>query len=165
MLEQPALLLRPWTWEDNHRRRPVLNAATGEPLGFVSRRQSLRWPLLRWLARRILEVYETEDASLLLILRGPPLWSRSWEVLDADERHVGMIRGGALWDRYQDFLAQVELGPDGAAARFVSPAGLELASYRAGSDGVLLQFNPALEGDPFAKMIVLGATLARTEND
>src|SRR5262249_41097220 len=153
MLEKQGLLLNPWEFSATQPRRTVRDAATGEPLGFVSRRPSTRWRWLRWLERPVWEVYETEDASLLMSLRGPGIWTRTWEVFDAEPRLVGTLRGTALLDGYGGRLAVAQRSHERGAGRFVNPHGLELASFSRHDRDTLLTFHPALEGDPFAKMI------------
>ncbi len=164
MLERQRLLLCPWAEPTAAPaapragpRRQVLDAATGEPLGFVARRRPASW--LRWLAAPVLEVYETEDASLLCTLRGPFWKDRPWEVHDADERHVGSFDRSAVRDAYGVRLAALHRQEGGPGTAFVTPAGLELAAFAPGERGVLLAFAPAVDGNPFARMALLGAAL------
>src|SRR5262245_42385623 len=141
MLERHALLLRAWAPPagrppDRGRAgaegpppgsptRAVLDPGTGEPLGFVSRRRPA-WPWLGWLVRPALEVYETEDASLLCTLHGPWALTRGWEVRDADDRLVGVCRGAAAWDRFGGCLGVLTRAGEGGLLRCVSPQGAEL---------------------------------------
>src|SRR5262249_17236974 len=110
-------------------------------------------------APAFVEVYETGDASLLLTLYQPLGWVRRWEVRDADERPVGAIRGLVLRDGEGRCLAVAQDGEPGST-RFVSPHGLELGSFTRANRGTSLTFASALEGEPFARMVVLGAALA-----
>src|SRR5262249_47263381 len=100
MLEQHALLLRPWTrWAGRDparancdRIRPLLDAATGIGLGFAC----WRWPVgpawWRWLRGPALAVYETEDASLLFGAAWSWVPLPRWQVRDADAHRVGTLR-------------------------------------------------------------------------
>src|SRR5690349_14665636 len=101
MLERQGLVLGPWGPAGGAGgagpRRPVLDAATGERLGFFSRAEpGPRW--LRWLLPVVLEAYETEDASLLCSVRGPALGRRGWEVCDSEGRRVGVLVRTVLLD-------------------------------------------------------------------
>src|SRR5262245_30360291 len=101
MLEQSVLFVQPWQAVAGKERsahiRQVLDAA-GVPLGFV-REAALRSPRwLRWLARRTLAVHELPDASLVFALQRSWGWPSCWQVLDADDRLVGTLRGQALQD-------------------------------------------------------------------
>jgi hypothetical protein len=162
MLEQHGLVLGPWDAPAGPPpaglRRTVFDAASGEPLGFIVRPDSgSRW--LRWLRPVLLEVYETEDASLVCTFRGPSWARRGWEVCDSDGRRVGMLLRTSLFDGegYRQAIVQRTAGGGG---RFVAPDGLELAAFAPGAQGTMLTFTPAVEGRPFARMALLGATLA-----
>src|SRR3954466_11038869 len=98
MLERKALLLLPWTLAAAPR-RPVLDGPGGPALGFVCRtRPGPRW--LRWLASPRLEVYETEDASLLCTVAAPA-WGRGpHTVRDAEGRCVGSVANGFVFDPF-----------------------------------------------------------------
>ena len=66
MLERQGLVLGPWVTPESEAdpppRRTVLDAATGEPLGFVAQTApGTRW--LRWLRPTVLEVYETRSVE------------------------------------------------------------------------------------------------------
>src|SRR5262245_2726965 len=166
MLERPALVLCPWAAlpRPRHgeasapagRRRTVLDPG-GAALGFVAQVPSgPRW--LRWLTRPHLEVYETEDASLLCTVSAAGWGRRLHAVRDSEGRHVGTVRQWLLFDAAGRLLAQGRAAVDGAT-RFVSPAGLELGAVAPCEDGTLLTLLPAVDGDPFARMLLLGATL------
>jgi hypothetical protein len=164
MLERQGLVVGPWTAAADERegrpRRAVLDAATGEPLGFVARAApGSRW--LRWLRPAVLEVYETEDDSLLCTLRGPALGRRAWEVLDAEGRRVATLFQEAVLDAEGRRQAALQRSAHGGT--FFNPAGLELAAFAPGERGTVLTFAAALEGNPFARMALLGATLAVSE--
>jgi len=173
MLECHGLLLGPWQpvpepaghaasagAAPGDRSRAVLDLATGERLGFARWKRGLSWPLLRWLARQVVKVYETEDASLLCTVtrcRGP-FWR--WEVHDADERRVAVLYRWLLLDGAGYRLAFIERAAVGGAGRFLSLQRQELGAFRVGPQGTSLTFAPLLERDPFARMALLGAVLA-----
>jgi len=164
MLERQGLVLGPWATPDTRAghpsRRVVLDAATGEPLGFVARAApGTRW--LSWLRPAVLEVYETEDASLLCTLRGPSLGRRAWEVQDAEGRHVATLSQAVVRDA--EGRQQATLHRSARGGTFFTPTGLELAAFTPSERGTVLTFTAALEGNPFARMALLGATLAVSE--
>jgi hypothetical protein len=156
MLEQPSLLVGPWAADV----RPLLTAS-GEQAGFVKQAPA-QWPRwLRWLERRALEVYEVPDGSLVFALRRNWGWPAAWHVLDAEDRHVGSMRGRALLDSLGHLLGVME-PPDGQGqGRFLSMQGKELGHYRCERAGTWVIFAAALEGNPFARMLLLGAVLAQ----
>ncbi|MCI0458455.1 MAG: hypothetical protein L0Z62_15935 [Gemmataceae bacterium] len=162
MLERQALVLCPWVQGEGPPReftRAILDGGSGEELGFVRRASSgPRW--LRWLQPPVLEVYETEDASLLCTIHGR-LWRRLWLVQDSEGRHVGVIDASVLLDVEGRRLGVRRAGTGGGSGNFVSPGGLELASFAPGERGLLVSFTAAVEGDPFARMILLAATLTQ----
>jgi hypothetical protein len=171
MLEYSSLLLLPWTSNPQGHahssmpdRRPILDPETGQALGFAGRRASrLPWGF-KWLARLTLEIRETPDDSLLFILLGPGLTMRAWEVFDAEEYPVGSLRGGFIRDRYARVLAIAEPTLDGAF-RYRSWEGIELGSlHRSGNENQLI-FAEDLVGDPFARMLLLAASLAVTHKE
>ena len=55
---------------------------------------------------------------------------------------------------------QATLQRSARGGAFFNPAGLELAAFAPGERGTVLTFAAALEGNPFARMALLGATLA-----
>jgi hypothetical protein len=156
MLEQPQLLLGPWTPQGKGRRRAIQAPDTGQFLGCV------RAPLpswLSWLGRQFQEVLETEDDSLLMTLWRPWGLARTWEVLDAEERRVGILFRNVLLDSYGRRLALAHHQND-RHGRFCDVQGNELAAFARQESGVLLTFHPNLEGNPFTRMIMLGAILS-----
>jgi hypothetical protein len=102
-------------------------------------------------------VYETEDASLLCTVHGRR-WRRLWRVQDSEGRHVGVIDGAVLLDAEGRRLG-LRRAAAGNSGNVVSPGGLELASFAPGERGLLVSFTAAVEGDPFARMILLAAAL------
>jgi hypothetical protein len=163
MLEEAELLICPWAAEagPSHvtiRKRLIRLPATGQFLGFARAAAPLAWR--SWLTRKTIEVFETEDASLLMTIYRPWGLRRSCEVHDAEERRVGFIYRNGLWEDCGARLADVQkLTADGG--RFISPAGAELADFEpAHPDGIRLAFHAALDRKPFARMTVLAAALS-----
>jgi hypothetical protein len=158
MLEHGELVLRPWA--PARRAGPaaptrLICDARGNPLGFAVRRPAASRFLWAWSWPERVEVYETEDESLLLTAtRG---WASTWKIRDAEERLVGQLRGGYVYDGTAECLAVREPAmerPD----RFVS--GTEtLAEWTSRGDEVCLNFAERLDKEPFAKMVLLAAVL------
>jgi hypothetical protein len=156
MLEQPELLLAPWQRVDKARRRTILAPGSGRVLG------SVRAPLpnwLSWLGRQFQEVLESEDDSLVMTLWRPWGLARTWDVLDAEEHRVGILFRNVLLDGHGRRVAIAQHQSD-QTGRFRDPNGAELSTFSRQEAGLLLTFNPALEGNPFTRMILLGAVLS-----
>jgi hypothetical protein len=154
MLEQRGLVLGPWTAEP--RQRPVRDADTGEALGFVRCRPTHGW--LQWLLNaQTLQVFETEDASLLLTLHRPSGWVRAWQLDDADGRAVATVSGVTLRDANGFCLAVAERRDEGGL-RYVNGRGVEVGACAAAAGGVCLTFSPEAT-NPFLRMALLAATL------
>jgi hypothetical protein len=156
MLEQPELLLGPWLRQGRIRRRAIRAPATGQLLG------SVRAPLaswLSWLGRQSQEVLETEDDSLLMTLWRPWGLARTWEVLDAEGRRVGILYRNVLLDGSGRRVAVAQHHSD-QRGRFCDMHGGEIGTFALQDSGVLLTFSPRLEGNPFTRMILLGAILS-----
>jgi hypothetical protein len=163
MLEHATLLLEPWSKDTRGRTRAIRDWETARPLGFACLRPpTWPWPL-GWLAGQVLEVRETEDASLLLMLQGPRWFLGGWEVFDAEEHRVGSLRGSAVRDRLGRPLATVVPSAGGGPLRFVTPSGYEPSSLAWTRTGARLTFAPDLGGDPFAKMLLLAAALVLSD--
>jgi hypothetical protein len=158
MLEHGELVLRPWA---SARRtgsvaptRSICDAR-GNSLGFAVRHPAVGWLFWPWSWPERVDVYETEDESLLLTAtRG---WANTWKVRDAEERLVGQLRGGYVYDGTAECLAVREPAmerPD----RFVS--GTEtLAEWAVRGEEIRLVFAERLDKEPFAKMVLLAAVL------
>lgn len=166
MLEQTVLLLQPWQPAPDNvaaaRVRPVRDGQ-GDLVGFVRQEpvQAPRW--LRWLARAVVVAHELPDLSLVFLLRRSWGWPGSWEVLDAEERLVGTVRGHALLDGLGHLLAVIEQPNGEGRGRILAVQGRELGDYRREGEGTRLTFAAEMEGNPFAKMMVLGAVVARQQ--
>jgi hypothetical protein len=170
-------------------RRAILDPATGLKLGFVGSRPPSCAGWKRWLAGTVLEVYETEDASLVFTVGRRWFLSPWWEVYDSEQHLVGSFRFGTfplartiaqrlqlrdergLWrrrisghlvrGRYGQLLALIEYRPSPAQGVMVGPDGVELGRWRRCAEGTLVRFATSLAGDPFAKMALLAAVLSR----
>jgi hypothetical protein len=160
MLEHERLILGPWESAPGSSKRAILDGQTQRPLGLVRSRSGSRPAWLRWTSRPVWEILEAPDESLLMTLHGSWMWQRSWEVYDAEPRLVGTLRGGRIFNHDDRPWAELRPHPERSAGRFVSAQGLELASFHWDAQGTLLAFQPLLEGDPFAKMLVLAATIS-----
>jgi hypothetical protein len=166
MLEQSALLVQPWqtasAGQPPTRVRQVLDAG-GVPVGLMRQApvRAPRW--LRWLARRTLTVHEMPDASLVFALQRSWGWPGSWQVLDADERVVGTLRGHALLDGLGHLLAVIEPADPGGRGRLLAVQGRELGAFAREGEATRITFAAEVEGNPFAKMMLFGAVLVRLD--
>jgi hypothetical protein len=178
MLERQRLILGPWQPPAGRpkpltraaapappagRWRNILDRDTGQRLGGVRSRTVKVVPLLPWLARRVWEVLETEDESLLLSLYGPWGLFKPWEVRDAEDRLVCTVSGGLVLDSAGQLRARPGAAAEPPRRCFVSADGEELACFRPVAAGIELAFTPLVQEDPYAKMALLGATLALCE--
>jgi hypothetical protein len=146
--------------------RDILAAETGARLGHACRRPSRLPGWLAWFALPVLEVYETEDASLLCTAYRLWGFSPAWSVCDAEGHQVGTIWGSGdrptgclLADRWGQGFARLEPSLNATLAQFIALAGHELGTLQRGPEGDRLTFAPVLDANPFARMIVLAAGL------
>jgi hypothetical protein len=156
MLEQQTLLLRPWIGRAAPR-RPIVEPATGEVLGFACWQPATPGAWWRWLLAPVLEVHEAEDEPLLCTLHR--YWSLGtvWAVRDADGRAVATVRRGTIEDPLGRCLAAPESAVDLLVFRDLERQ--ELATLRREPEGLLLSFTEEVRGEPFAKMALLAAAL------
>ncbi len=153
MLEQHFLLVGP---SDEAGLRSISGAA-GQPLGYAWWRPR-RGPWWR-LRPQVLAVHEHEDEPLLFTVR------RWWPLLpwrelrDAEGRPVGYLRGASISDRIGRCVACREKTSEIGASCFRQPAGRALGEVASTAEGMVLTFAPAVEPDPFAKMLLLAAVL------
>lgn len=158
MLEQRSLLVRAGNTDAVHSStRTILEPDSARFLGQAAYyKRPEGW--LGWLRGETIKVYETEDASLLMTVSRPWVFSRTWEVRDAEDRRVGIIYRNRLWDARGERLFAVEA--TSASLRFRNTAGREAASaqLREGNDW-LLTFHEVSEGNPFARMAILAKAL------
>lgn len=170
MLERQGLVLCPWTaptqlanagWETVaacDRVRPILDSATRQSLGFASTITARGWAAPFF--RRGLEVFETEDASLVFRIYQPWLLSWTWDVFEAEDRHIGIVYRGMLFDADAARFGVLTLSNAGDQGRFKGSGGADLAGFQLRDDELHLSFHPAVDNQPFARMVLLGATLA-----
>ena len=99
MLENSSLLLRPvLPGTDPQQGGPsavqktvlILDPATEQPLG-LARSSFARNGLLRWFSPSFVQVFETEDHSLVCSLRRAWRLSPSWAVFDSENYQVGTV--------------------------------------------------------------------------
>src|SRR5438093_9380890 len=116
MLEQPSLLLRPWVhtlevvWpktmvQGSGWMRLIVEPATDRSLGFAGWDTAGFTAWLGWLGRKKIQVFESEDESLLMTLFRPWGILRTWEVLDAEECRVGHLFRDTVYDGHGPRLA------------------------------------------------------------
>lgn len=110
-----------------------------------------------WFSKRLIEITETEDDSLVLALKGR--WFSGWEVLDAENNHVGAIEGRAAITIKDALQHKVATWQESAGA-FSAGDGSELSFLERSSVGTKLIFASAVERQPFTKMLLLAAALA-----
>jgi hypothetical protein len=69
------------------------------------------------------------------------------------------VRGPDVRDRRGLSLAVLRPGLNGTGGPFLNAAGIELGRLERGPDGLRLSFAVWLEGDPFARMLLLAAAV------
>jgi hypothetical protein len=172
MLEQPSLLLRPWVhslevvWPKNKVQgagwlRIIADPATDRPLGFAAWETAGLSAWLAWLGRKKIQVFESEDESLLMTLYRPWGLMRMWEVLDAEERRVGRLFRDAIFDGYGSRLATMSVTADGSEMVLRATTGTVLGTWQdIPGQGCFFRFGEALDGNPFVRMVTLAGVLA-----
>jgi hypothetical protein len=165
VLECETLWLGPWLFTQPIERcqRVICAAASREPLGQARWRPGTTLTWLRWLIGPILEVVETEDESLLFTLRRVRGWRASWEVRDADGRLIGSVSPDEAWDPIGRRVARLQAASEGSTRRWLMPEGHDLGTVTSAAEGTLVSFGPFLDGNPFAKMLLLATTLPSTK--
>jgi hypothetical protein len=161
MLEQPAILLRPWppateVGPGGAARRPIVDAPTGTALGFACWQVPPGQGWWNWLLPAVLAVHEAEDEPLLFTVCR--LWGlgSTWVVRDADDRLVATVRRRRIEDRFGQTLLLLEPGPDGVC-RCQGQAGREAGTLTRAADGIHVQF--AATANPFTRMALLATAL------
>lgn len=170
MLEQPCLLLRPWLPVDqvswplppsvcSNRIRMVLDPTNDQPLGCALWHGPAGGGWLAGLTGKKIQVFESEDISLLLALRRSWGLFRTWQVRDAEDNHLGQISPGNLRDSLGGPLASLQ-GRQGGEYSWVSPAGFELGTWHElpGHD-LVFRFGEATDKNPFLRMVTLAGLL------
>jgi hypothetical protein len=161
MLESQTL------WMSEHKRPPgstasaaairqVRTSAGGRELGRITIQRLRWWP---WNVPRIISVSEGPDNSAVFAGRRASWLPRDWDVLDADGRLVGLIRGSFLLGADGRVLGQCAMRRERGAGKVVDPNGILIVQWWADGAGTLIRFSPALDEQPFAKMTILIAVL------
>src|SRR5947209_8598565 len=125
MLEEPSLLLHPWihsfeaAWPKKMVAgaawvRTIANPTTGACLGFAAWGNAGISGWLGWLGRKKIQVFESEDESLLMTLCRPWSLAPAWTVFDAEQRRVGHLTRAAVYDGFGVHLGSVSTAEDGS---------------------------------------------------
>lgn len=147
MLENPRLLLRPWTRTADGQCRAAIENGAERIVGWI-RGQRPSWRM--WRSYQ-LEVCEANDMSLLLTIRkSAGLIFPVVHVEDADEQPLGQVGRVPILDPF----GQVYLRADGPR-RLRTREGHVLASWDLGPDALRLDFVDVAENHPFARMLIL----------
>jgi hypothetical protein len=180
MLESRSLLILPWEVQ----RREILAAHDRTPLGFATRQPKQASDFLGALFGRghPFEIHEAEDESLLATLRPLGIWKTRWNLLDADNRLVGLLQppapGSAAGVRVLGWsispagkqeafsLAEGSVSP-GMPARFASSdrednsssCAEDLGTLEARGNEQCLCFSERLDNQPLLKLLLLAAVL------
>jgi hypothetical protein len=164
MLEASSLLIHPWRRPDEDPRawsRAIADGDSSAALGRARWRSPPEPIWLGWLRSQGMEVLETEDAALLMMLVRPWGVARFWDVYDAEERRVGTIAGRMLLDTEggrRAFLDPAERG----ACRILDPSARLLGEWVRQADGLTrLRFAGDAAPNPFLRMLLLGYALTR----
>jgi hypothetical protein len=170
MLEHQTLLLLPWS-DTQHAdlggkrgclAREIIDPTSGLSLGFACRRRPPGPSWLRWLGRLALEIHESDDESLLFTLYQHWFFRGAWEVRDAEEQAIGRMKRNRVLDRFGRQLASI--APAAGGHTFLSSDGVELGGLAAAADGHRLSFAAEIGTNPFARMLLLGCSLALTNS-
>ena len=140
--------------------RDIQDATTRAHVGRVHGGTSAKKGWLRWLRSYRLEVKETDDESLLLVLNRPWRVFRLWDVYDADNLRIGSVYPPSILDEEGVRRAFVERGLSGRG-RIVSVEGRTLAEMSSSASNELhLRFADDLEENPFLRMLLLASAIA-----
>jgi hypothetical protein len=171
MLEQPSLLLRPWlhtvevVWPRTTVRaagwmRAIVDPTTERALGFAAWDMPRLAAWLAWLGRKRIQVFETEDESLVMTLCRPWGLARMWEVMDAEGHRVGHVFQDAVYDSYGALLATMSSTSDGSETVLLGEAGRVLGTWQdIPGQGCYFRFGESAENNPFARMVALAGVL------
>jgi hypothetical protein len=189
MLELPRLLIQPWASPRDTavggarpyvaRLRGICDPDTGRAVGFACA-PAAGGGWWRWLMRPVLEVHESEDASLLFTISRAWALAPRWEVRDAEGRRLGVFdpynvapatgttpaRGpgtaGPHAPAPPDVLV-LEPVPGSFGREVELPPLPQLVAVSRTADGTLVVFAPGAVENPFARMLVLAAVLTADE--
>jgi hypothetical protein len=163
----------------------IVDPQTHEQVGIAREELGSRWKFLRSFLNRTLlpaklEVYETEDESLVFTVRWlAGWWRRRLEVYDADDSLIGygeqpVLSGSrSLWiyDRRGLPFVEVQGALRTRDCYFLGPGGREMGTVTSRCTGAgkeseplvshyLVSIAEEIAEQPFAKMLLLGAAFA-----
>jgi hypothetical protein len=129
--------------------------------------QVRRLPVVGWRGRPIIEVFETEDASL--ICTAYSRWGRQWEVCSAEDHLIGVCRSTAkradvasIEDPYGRTIIRV-VGTNGCGYRRLirESVGIPVGAITLTAEGTRLEFDTGsgIDQNPFVRMLMLTAGL------
>lgn len=154
MLETRVLLLHPATPKGT---RAIVDGASGKPVGFARPRPDVERGWLGSLLGPLLSIHEQEEEPLVFTMRRCVLRWTQQEVRDAEEERVGFVTRSAIRDRNHFLYAITRPSAEGGVYQCIN--GAILAAMRRTPAGFELAFAEVIETDPFAKMLLLAATL------
>jgi hypothetical protein len=162
MLEHSPLLIDPWTRSTLADGEPawirVVTDTGAHRLGFVRYVGDPRRSWFSWLRASRLDIYETDDASHLMSLARSWSMLRTWEIDDAEDRHVGTIYTKIIVSSDGDRLGYLDReSPE--QGRLLDRAGQVLLRYRSRANLTELSFAPESTSNPFLRMLMLGCIL------
>ncbi|MBI2804137.1 MAG: hypothetical protein HYX68_04035 [Planctomycetes bacterium] len=157
MLEHSTLLINPWAKADGVAKwMRRITDGHGRLLGHVELSGDRAGSWLSWLRRSRLDVHETPDGSHLLSLTRSWSFSRSWDVYDSEDRHVGTLYTKTIVTGANDFVGVIQRNPHGV----VGGNREMLASFAPNADASLeLKFMEGTPANPFVRMLLLGSAL------
>ncbi len=161
MLEAGQYLIGDWrSVGDDAFCRDILHAATHERLGRVHSPTAPERGWTRWLRSYRLELRETDDDSLLIVLKRPWRILRLWDIYDADDQRMGSVYPPSILDEDGVRRAFVDRGLSGRG-RIISAEGRVLTELDYGVENELrVKFADDLEENPFLRMLLLASAIA-----
>jgi hypothetical protein len=160
MLEHSSLLVHGWTLKalaDGEKAwiRPIADAG-GRSLGFARFVGNPQSAWFSWFRKRRLDIFETDDASHLMTLTRSWGMLRSWDLHDAEDRHVGNVYSRTIVSGEGEQLGFL----DRQGGRILDPASRVLARFGSKSAGILeVKFTHESTANPFLRMLILGCIL------
>jgi hypothetical protein len=156
MLETRVLLLHPAI---SGRRRAIIDAASGEQVGFALTQPDLERGWFGSFLGPQLAIHEQEDEPLLFTMRRCVFRWTQYEVRDAEGERIGFVMGSAIRDCNRFLYATLRMRSDEGVYQCVN--GATLAVMRPTAEGRELAFAKVVEMAPFAKMLLLAASLVQ----
>ncbi len=159
MLEHSLLVVHGWIRQtDGAWVRPVTDAAI-RALGLVRFEGTPRGSWASWLHTIRLEVFETDDASHLMTLTRSWGVLGSWQVDDAEGRHVGNLYAKTIVTSENVRLGYLD-ATSKTQGRVVDLAGRTQAHFSRNEGPALgVAFAPDAVTNPFVRMLVLASIL------